>query len=47
MTSLVPALLPPHRPRPSVGRRLGVLFSYDERLCAAAAALGIAVERPA
>ena len=31
----------------SVGRRLGVLFSYDERLCAAAAAAGIAVERPA
>lgn len=31
----------------SVGRRLGVLFSYDERLCAAAGAAGIAVERPA
>jgi predicted nucleic acid-binding protein len=29
-----------------VGRRLGVLFSYDERLCAAASAAGIAVERP-
>jgi predicted nucleic acid-binding protein len=31
----------------SVGRRLGVLFSYDERLCRAASAAGVAVERPA
>jgi hypothetical protein len=31
----------------SIGRRLGVLFSYDERLCTAAAVAGIAVERPA
>jgi predicted nucleic acid-binding protein len=31
----------------SVGRRLGALFSYDDRLCAAAEAAGIVVERPA
>ncbi len=31
----------------SVGRRLGVLFSYDERLCAAATAAGVPVSRPA
>jgi predicted nucleic acid-binding protein len=30
----------------SVGHRLGVLFSYDERLCDAARAAGIAVEQP-
>ena len=31
----------------SIGRRLGVLFSYDDRLCDAASAAGVAVERPA
>ena len=31
----------------STGRRLGVLFSYDERLCAAARAAGVPVARPA
>lgn len=31
----------------STGRRLGVLFSYDDRLCDAARAAGVAVERPA
>lgn len=31
----------------SLGRRLGVLFSYDERLCAAASAAGVPVARPA
>lgn len=31
----------------SVGRRLGVLYSYDDRLCDVAAAAGVPVERPA
>jgi predicted nucleic acid-binding protein len=31
----------------SLGRRLGALFSYDERLCVAADAAGVPVERPA
>jgi uncharacterized protein len=31
----------------STGRRLGVLFSYDERLCAAASDAGVPVQRPA
>jgi len=31
----------------SLGRRLGVLFAYDERLCAAARAAGVPVEQPA
>lgn len=31
----------------STGRRLGVLFSYDDRLCEAAQAAGVAVARPA
>jgi uncharacterized protein len=31
----------------SIGARRCVLFSYDDRLCAAAAAAGVAVERPA
>lgn len=31
----------------SMGRRLGVLFAYDERLCAAAEAAGVPVQRPA
>jgi predicted nucleic acid-binding protein len=30
----------------STGRRLGVLFSYDDRLCAAAQAAGVTVARP-
>jgi predicted nucleic acid-binding protein len=30
----------------STGRRLGVLFSYDDRLCDAASAAGVPVERP-
>ena len=31
----------------SIGRRLGVLFSYDDRLCDAASAAGVPVARPA
>jgi predicted nucleic acid-binding protein len=31
----------------SIGRKLAVLFSYDDRLCAAATAAGVAVARPA
>jgi predicted nucleic acid-binding protein len=31
----------------STGRRLGVLFSYDDRLCDAARDAGVPVERPA
>jgi predicted nucleic acid-binding protein len=31
----------------SIGRPLGVLFSYDDRLCAAAQAAGVPVARPA
>jgi predicted nucleic acid-binding protein len=30
----------------SIGRRLGVLFSYDDRLCDAAQAAGVVVEQP-